>query len=73
MELHRNSHFNLKSGSYFGTIPKTFAVTEGTVKMTISRMRKRYREILRSEIAQTVTSVQEVEEELQHLISALQS
>ncbi|TWU02531.1 RNA polymerase sigma factor [Stieleria varia] len=57
----------------YADVAKEFAVSEGSVKMAISRMRKRYREILRSEIAQTVSSPQEIEEELQHLISALQS
>lgn len=56
----------------YAEVAKALAVTEGTVKMAISRMRKRYGEILRSEIAQTVSSPQEVEEELQHLIAALQ-
>jgi len=45
-------------------------LTEAAVKMAVYRMRGRYREILREEIAQTVSSPGEVEEELQHLFDA---
>ena len=40
------------------------------VKMAVHRLRARYREVLREEIAQTVSSVAEVEEEIRHLFSA---
>jgi hypothetical protein len=39
--------------------------------MTVSRMRQRYRELLRAEIACTVSSPEEVEEELRALFAAL--
>jgi hypothetical protein len=38
--------------------------------MAVHRLRARYREILRDEIAHTVSSRAEVEEELRHLFSA---
>ena len=41
--------------------------------MTVSRMRRRYREILRSEIAQTVTTAEEIDLELRHLLTVLTS
>lgn len=43
----------------------------GTVKMAVSRLRRRYRELLCDEIAQTVSSPAEVEEEIRHLFAAL--
>jgi len=44
--------------------------TEAAVKMAMSRLRARYRDVLRAQIAQTVTSEAEVEDEVQHLFSA---
>lgn len=48
-------------------------MSEGAVKTTAYRMRKRYRELLRHEIAQTVASKDDVEDELQDLFSAFSS
>lgn len=45
--------------------------TEAALKMAVSRMRQRYGELLRSEIANTVSSPQEIDEELRALFSAL--
>ncbi|HEY1174084.1 MAG TPA: sigma-70 family RNA polymerase sigma factor [Verrucomicrobiae bacterium] len=46
-------------------------MTESNVKVTVHRLRQRYRELLRAEIAETVDSPAEVEEELRHLFTAL--
>lgn len=46
-------------------------MSEGAVKVAVHRLRARYREVLREEIAQTVSSPEEVEEELRHLFAAL--
>jgi RNA polymerase sigma-70 factor (ECF subfamily) len=45
--------------------------TEAALKMTVSRMRQRYGEILRAEIANTVSSPDEIEEEMHALFAAL--
>jgi RNA polymerase sigma factor (sigma-70 family) len=42
-------------------------MTEGAVKVAIHRLRQRYRELLRAEIAQTVADPAEVDEEIRHL------
>lgn len=47
-------------------------LTEAAVKMAVRRLRSRYREILREEIGKTVVSVEEVEEEIQHLFAIFQ-
>ena len=47
--------------------------TEGAIKVAIHRLRQRYRELLRDEIAQTVASPEEVDEEIRHLFAALGS
>ena len=44
---------------------------ENTVKTTVHRLRQRYRELLRAEVAHTVASPSEVEEELRALFRAL--
>lgn len=44
---------------------------EGAVKVAVHRMRKRYREILHAEIAATVSTEEEVEDEINFLLSAL--
>jgi len=41
------------------------------VKMAVSRLRKRYRELPRQSIADTVASPEEVDDELRHLFAAL--
>ena len=45
--------------------------TEGAVKVAVHRLRQRCRELLRAEIAQTVSSAEEVDEELRDLFSAV--
>jgi RNA polymerase sigma-70 factor (ECF subfamily) len=46
-------------------------ITEGTVKSAVHRLRQRYRQLLRDEIAQTVAEAREVDEELRHLFAVL--
>jgi RNA polymerase sigma-70 factor (ECF subfamily) len=46
-------------------------MTEGAVKVAVHRLRRRYRELVRDEIAQTVTTEAEVDEEIQDLFAAL--
>lgn len=45
-------------------------ISEGSVKVTVHRLRRRYRHLLRAEIAQTVAGPQEVDEEIQRLFAA---
>src|SRR5260221_2095093 len=46
-------------------------MTEGAVKMSVLRMRRRFGALLRAEIAQTVTDERQVEAELRHLFACL--
>jgi RNA polymerase sigma factor (sigma-70 family) len=55
----------------YGEIAQEFATTEGAVKTAVHRLRRRYRELLREEIAQTVSGPAEVDEEIQQLFAAL--
>ena len=47
--------------------------TEGAIKVAVHRLRKRCRELLRQEIAQTVNSADEIDDELQSLFQAIQA
>jgi RNA polymerase sigma-70 factor (ECF subfamily) len=46
-------------------------MTEGAVRVAVHRMRKRCRELLRDEIAQTVTSDDQIDDEIRNLFTAL--
>ncbi len=59
-----------QSGLAYTEIASRLKLTEAAVKMAVYRLRARYREILQAEIAQTVSSSEEVEEEIRHLFSA---
>jgi RNA polymerase sigma factor (sigma-70 family) len=48
-------------------------MTEGAVKVAVHRLRRRYRDLVREEIAQTVARPGDVDEELQHLFAAISS
>lgn len=52
-------------------IARRLGLTEGAVKVHIHRLRKRFREAVRTEIAQTLRDPALVDEELRHLILAL--
>jgi RNA polymerase sigma-70 factor (ECF subfamily) len=58
------------SGSPYAEFATRLNLTEPAVKMAVHRLRARYRDVLREEIAQTVNSPAELEEELRHLFSA---
>ena len=46
-------------------------MTEGNLKVTVHRMRRRYRELLRAEIARTVEDPETIDEEIRQLAAAL--
>jgi len=46
-------------------------MTEGAVKVAVHRLRRRYRELVREEIAQTVATEAQIDEEIQDLFAAL--
>jgi RNA polymerase sigma-70 factor (ECF subfamily) len=53
----------------YGGLAAQLGMTENAVKMAVHRLRQRYGELLRAEIAHTVASPQEVEEEIRYLIA----
>jgi len=46
-------------------------MTEAALRVTVHRMRRRYRELLREEILQTVSDPELVDEELRYLAQCL--
>jgi hypothetical protein len=50
---------------------KALRMSDAAVRVTAYRLRRRYGELLRSEIASTVSRPEEVEEEIHYLIRAL--
>jgi len=58
-------------GQGHAQIAAELGMTEGAVTVSVHRMRKRYGQLLREEIAETVESESEIESELRHLISVV--
>jgi RNA polymerase sigma-70 factor (ECF subfamily) len=52
-------------------IAKELGTSVGTIKQWVHRLRARYRELLRQEVAHTVAAAGDVEDELRYLIRAL--
>ena len=57
-------------GGYAG-VAAQLNMSTGAVAVAVHRMRQRYRELVRHEIARTVTTPVELEEEIRHLFAAL--
>lgn len=62
----------LIGGSYAETAEK-LGTSEGSIKVAVHRLRTRFRDELRREVAETVEGPEAVEDELQALLAALQS
>jgi RNA polymerase sigma factor (sigma-70 family) len=52
-------------------LAQRLAMTEGAIRVAVHRLRHRYGELLRNEIAQTVSNPEEIDEEMRCLLSAL--
>jgi RNA polymerase sigma factor (sigma-70 family) len=55
----------------YALVAVELGMTAGAVKVSVHRLRRRYRELLREEIAQTVASPEEIDEEIGYLLSCL--
>jgi len=56
----------------YAQIAGTLGTSEGAIKVAVHRLRRRYRELLRAEIAQTVSGPEGIEEEIRALFAALE-
>jgi RNA polymerase sigma factor (sigma-70 family) len=55
----------------YAALAMELSMTEGAVKVAVHRLRQRYRECLKDEIAQTLASQEDVDAELQYLFQVL--
>jgi RNA polymerase sigma-70 factor (ECF subfamily) len=62
-----------KSGVPYAELAVRLGLSEEAVRVTVHRLRQRYRQVLRAEIAQTVADEAEVATELAYLRSVLSS
>lgn len=60
-----------KSAVPYHQVATRLNITEGAVKVAVHRLRRRYRDLLRDEIAQTVTTEEQINEEIRDLFAAL--
>lgn len=58
-------------GATYGRLGAQLDMSEGAVKVAGHRLRRRYRELLREEIAQTVSDAALVDEEIRQLLTSL--
>lgn len=62
-----------KSAVTYAEVAEELRISEAAVKMAVSRLRRRFHDRLRKEIAQTVATEDEVDDEIRALIDALQT
>lgn len=55
----------------YARLASRLGMTEGSIKVAVHRLRQRYREALRDEIANTVVRPEDVEDEMRHLFTVL--
>jgi RNA polymerase sigma-70 factor (ECF subfamily) len=55
----------------YDRLGRELGMTANTVAAAVHRLRQRYRELVRAEVAQTVARLDEVDEEMQHLLAVL--
>jgi RNA polymerase sigma-70 factor (ECF subfamily) len=60
-----------RHGTAYSQISKNLGVGEGAARVAVHRLRQRYGELLRREIAHTVASEAEIDEELRYLFQVL--
>ncbi len=73
----KGDQFQVLKGSLTGDEPSRqetaarLEMTEGAVKVAVHRLRRRYRELLRAEIAETVDDPAAIDDEMRYLVTAL--
>jgi RNA polymerase sigma-70 factor (ECF subfamily) len=55
----------------YAQIATSLSVTEGAARQSVHRLRKRFRQAFREEIAHTIHDESQIEDEIRHLLSAL--
>jgi hypothetical protein len=60
-----------KGAIRYAEVAPHLGLTEGALRVAAHRLRRRYRDLFREEIAHTVADPAEIEEEIRHLIGVL--
>ena len=60
-----------RSEDGYAGLSQQLGISKAAAMTAVSRLRRRYRELLRSEIASTVANPQEVDDEIRQLFAAL--
>ena len=55
----------------YAELAGSLGMNEGALKVAVHRLRKRYRELIRAEIANTIDHSEDVEAEMRHLFQVL--
>jgi RNA polymerase sigma factor (sigma-70 family) len=63
--------WGLAESQSYADIARRLDLTEGAVRVAVHRLRRRCRDLIRAEIAQTVAAPSEVDAEIQHLMSVM--
>lgn len=72
-QLLKNSIIRPTDGAPYADVASELGVTASAARMAASRLRNRYRELLRAEIAQTVGNKEDIDDEIQHLFAIFSS
>ena len=59
-------------GLAYADIAVRLGLSEDAARMTVTRLRRRYRQLLRREVANTVADAAEIDDELRDLLAAVQ-
>ena len=70
-EMLKNYLWGETNDSTYAGIALEAGTSEAAVKVAAHRLRQRFREVLRAEIAQTVGSLEEIDDELRHLFAVV--
>ncbi len=60
-----------KDGVRYAEMAAAIGSSDGAVRVAAHRLRKRFRELFRTEVAQTVSKHEDIDEEVRHLVSVL--
>lgn len=60
-----------RRGVHYSDLAPRLGMSEAALTMTVQRLRRRYRELVREEIAHTVSQPVEIDEEMRHLFQVL--
>ncbi len=60
-----------REGIAYAKVAHDLGTTEGAARVAVHRLRRRFREVFREEVAHTVAEAEDVDEEMRHLLAAL--